>query len=140
MAIGCLEIMEFGSRSEERESAEGLKFNICALESSYYANTEVTDLPLRVRRYISPELAYSSLFWLKHLAASSLDSGTADDDQLYGVDVLVILAAIGSFLLSSRSLHWLESLSLMGKVPNARNILVDFLRLGDIAVSYVRKH
>lgn len=40
-----------------------LKFNICHLETSYYANGDVLDLSYRIDRDIPQHLQYSCLYW-----------------------------------------------------------------------------
>ncbi|KAJ7861893.1 hypothetical protein B0H13DRAFT_1726283 [Mycena leptocephala] len=57
LAMGCLHVLH-----------TQLHFNICALESSYYLNSEIEDLDRRIAHYISSELAYASKYWPKHLA------------------------------------------------------------------------
>jgi len=48
----------------------GLCFNICGLESSYLLNSDVPGLAERVKTKIPFHLAYSCLFWEKHLQAT----------------------------------------------------------------------
>jgi hypothetical protein len=45
----------------------GLKFNICQLETSYLANKDVVDLKTRIDKYIPPALLYACRFWDDHL-------------------------------------------------------------------------
>ncbi|KAF7340727.1 WD40 repeat-like protein [Mycena sanguinolenta] len=57
LAIGCLDVL-----------CAKLHFNICAVESSYYLNSEIKDLEQCIKQHISFEVAYASKFWAKHLA------------------------------------------------------------------------
>ncbi|CAG7851402.1 SubName: Full=Related to S. pombe trp-asp repeat containing protein {ECO:0000313/EMBL:CCA76532.1} [Serendipita indica DSM 11827] len=54
---------------------EGLKFNICQIESSFYLNRQITDLDARVAKFISRRLRYASLHWPFHVAALDSDWG-----------------------------------------------------------------
>ena len=48
-----------------------LRFNICELESSYFANSDVPDMESRISKHVPPSLLYSCVFWdghLKHVA------------------------------------------------------------------------
>jgi hypothetical protein len=56
MAHSCLGIL-----------LNGLKFNICQLETSYLANKDVVDLKTRIDKYIPPALLYACRFWDDHL-------------------------------------------------------------------------
>jgi len=51
-----------------------LCYNICRLEDSRLANTDINDLPSRVKANISDSLQYSPLYWSNHLCFTS-DSG-----------------------------------------------------------------
>jgi len=44
-----------------------LHFNICNLEDSWLVNTNIEDLPSRVKENVSDALQYSSLHWSNHL-------------------------------------------------------------------------
>ncbi|KIK13712.1 hypothetical protein PISMIDRAFT_118339 [Pisolithus microcarpus 441] len=87
-----------------------LQFNICGLESSYLSNTEVADLPDRIKKNISPHLSYSCQFWSQHLEKTAFDIGLAQ----------LVKALVGS----ERILFWLEAMSLMGRVGNAATALI----------------
>ena len=50
-----------------RTMINGLKFNMCRLPSSYYANANVSDLEARIEHAISSSLRYSSLHWASHM-------------------------------------------------------------------------
>ena len=49
------------------DPADGLKFNICELETSYLANDDVEDLNTRIDRHIPPSLLYACRFWGDHM-------------------------------------------------------------------------
>ncbi|KEP46115.1 vegetative incompatibility protein HET-E-1 [Rhizoctonia solani 123E] len=77
--------------------ASELRFNICALESSYLTDDQVQDLETRVGQCISPTLLYACRYWGSHLSlAPSLDNTR---------DMFVEF-------LSTRLLFWMEVLSL----------------------------
>ena len=76
---------------------DGLKFNICKLETSYLANDEVEDLNTRVDQHIPPALLYACRFWDNHLKHT--DSKT---DMLRKVETFF----------KEKFLFWLEALSL----------------------------
>lgn len=101
---------------------EQLQFNICHLPSSYLRNDEVVDLPDRFRRFISPELAYASQFWLDHLCA------------VPGPVPEALIAEI-ELLLHARLFFWLEVLSLLGSVDCATTGLAKILDWSHVAVS-----
>ncbi|PPQ90302.1 hypothetical protein CVT25_013271 [Psilocybe cyanescens] len=82
---------------------DGLKFNICQLQSSYLANDEIPDLYERVKKCIPPELSYSCRFWTEHLRCAQFNSALA--------------GAVRALFNHERLLFWLESLSLL-KVMN----------------------
>jgi NACHT domain len=82
-----------------------LEFNICKIESSYLSNAEIKDLEWRIGQQISGALQYSCLHWYRHLCS---------DWDPAGVD---ILTPLHTFLRADRPLHWMEVLSVMGKVP-----------------------
>ncbi|KIM28403.1 hypothetical protein M408DRAFT_140845 [Serendipita vermifera MAFF 305830] len=84
-----------------------LRFNICNLEMSYLANSEIQDLNERVKQRISDALQYSCLHWPSHICSCS---------QPVREDMHVLL---GTFIAGENPLYWLEALSLMGKVHMA---------------------
>ncbi|KAJ7622247.1 hypothetical protein FB45DRAFT_1061819 [Roridomyces roridus] len=97
LALGCLRVLN-----------SGLKFNICDLEDSHLLNTEVADLADRIGRQISPQLQYSSCFWLQHLEKAPV-SGTLLNEL--------------TNMLYHNFLYWLEVLSLLGQVSRASEAL-----------------
>jgi NACHT domain len=46
---------------------DNLEFNICKLESSYLANSDVPDLESRIAKHIPSALSYACVFWDDHL-------------------------------------------------------------------------
>jgi energy-coupling factor transporter ATP-binding protein EcfA2 len=87
-----------------------LRFNICALPTSYMRNVEIPapDLERRLDQHIPDHLRYSSRFWGDHLAATSYNSAVAQDAREFMFD---------------KFLFWLEVLSLLGMVSYAPRAL-----------------
>ena len=79
------------------DPCDGLKFNICKLETSYLANDDVEDLNTRVNQHISPALLYATRFW---------------DDHLHHTDFKMDLFRKMEALFKEKFLFWLETLSL----------------------------
>ena len=92
---------------------QGLRFNICLLETSYLFNDEVPDLPSRIRSAIPPHMSYSCRFWGQHLQVTSNANPEAK----------IIFADI-KFFLHNHSLYWLEVLSLIKEVSVAIPTLI----------------
>jgi AAA ATPase domain len=90
LAHSCLELM-----------LENLKFNICKLESSYLANTDVPDIESRIAKHIPPGLSYACMFWDKHLEHVAFEH-----------DLFTKLRS----LLTTKFLFWLEVLSMKNSV------------------------
>jgi len=82
-----------------------LCFNICKLEDSRLANTDIKDILLRIEQIISESLQYGSLYWSTHLLS------TPDEIQRG-----VILGRLKEFLEGPYPLYWIEVLSVMGMV------------------------
>jgi len=103
--IACLQTM-----------VKQLHFNICKLEDSRLANTDIKDLPLRIEQNISDPLQYSSLYWSIHLRS------TPDKIQHD-----VILGSLKEFFEGSYPLFWIEVLSVLGMVstgaPSLRGVI-----------------
>ncbi|KZV76882.1 WD40 repeat-like protein [Peniophora sp. CONT] len=85
---------------------DGLHFNICGLESSYDANTDVPDLQRRIEDNVPLSLSYAAQSWGHHLA--SQPSIWSDDIER---ELLV--------LLHEKFLFWLELLSVLDAVNTA---------------------
>ena len=86
---------------------DGVKFNICKLETSYLANDEVEDLKTRVDEHIPPALLYACRFWCDHLKHTNFTM-----DLFRKVETLF----------EEKFLFWLETLSLtrnVGVAPSA---------------------
>ncbi|CAG7852581.1 Ribosome assembly protein 4 {ECO:0000303/PubMed:16221974} AltName: Full=Notchless protein homolog 1 {ECO:0000250/UniProtKB:Q9VPR4}; AltName: Full=Ribosome biogenesis factor RSA4 {ECO:0000303/PubMed:19737519} [Serendipita indica DSM 11827] len=86
---------------------DGLKFNICQLESSFYLNREIPNLDTRVSRFISRRLRYASSHWLFHVAE-------ADDSWRS-----IVKKKIQQITQVPYVLYWMEVLSLTRGVPRA---------------------
>ncbi|KAF7967335.1 hypothetical protein HWV62_34697 [Athelia sp. TMB] len=81
-----------------------LTFNICKLQTSYMANTEVADLANRVAEYIGPVLTYASRFLGRHLEQTSYTQEISDSLRA---------------LVQEQLLHWLEVSSLLKQMGTA---------------------
>ena len=84
-----------------------LRFNICMLEDSRMANSEVKDLQSRIDQNISNALQYSSLYWSHHLCFTP-DNGNE-----------CVWASLKEFFEGLYPLFWAEVLSLTRMVPMA---------------------
>ena len=84
---------------------EQLRFNICKIEDSRLANSDVDDLPSRIKENVSDALQYSSLYWSNHLCF-----GANNGDQR-------VWESLRKFFEGPYGLFWIEVLSIMGKVP-----------------------
>jgi NACHT domain len=83
------------------DPVDGLKFNICKLETSYLANHDVEDLSGRVDQHISPALLYACRLW---------------DGHLKHTDLKIDLFRKVETLFKNKFLFWLEVLSLTGVI------------------------
>ncbi|KAG9086618.1 hypothetical protein FS749_003521 [Ceratobasidium sp. UAMH 11750] len=92
--------------------AGNLRFNLCGLESSDVFNCDVPNLDTRVRDTIHPHLSYSCLYWSNHVAEAEL--GTLD-------------GPLRTFLFGPKLMHWLEVLSLLGKLGAAPACLLELM-------------
>jgi hypothetical protein len=90
MAHSCLNLL-----------LDGLKFNICDLETSYFANKDITDLKSCIDKYISPALLYACHFWSHHLEHIDFETG--------------LFLKLQTFF-EKKLLFWLEALSLTNYV------------------------
>jgi len=99
-----------------RTMVKQLRFNICKLEDSRLANTDIRDLPSRIEQNISDPLQYSSLYWSIHLRS------TPDETQRSA-----ILGSLKEFFEGYYPLFWIEVLSFMGMVsvgaPSLRGVV-----------------
>ncbi|PVF91794.1 WD40 repeat-like protein [Serendipita vermifera] len=87
-----------------RVMIDGLKFNICELESSLEPNEKIDDLKNKVDQKIPDVLQYSCIHWSNHVC-HAIDS---EDPKLYG--------ALNDFVKNSQLLYWIEVLSLLDQV------------------------
>ena len=103
LGTSCLKVM-----------IEQLRFNICRLEDSRLANSDVKDLQTRIEQNISDSLQYSSLHWSNHLCF-------IPDDGNQGV-----WGSLKDFFEGLYPLFWIEVLSVMGMVhigaPSLRRV------------------
>ena len=96
LADSCLNIL--------LDPLDGLKFNICKLETSYLANDDVEDLTARIEEHIPPALLYACRFWDGHLKHTGFKA------DLFGkVETLF----------KEKFLYWLEALSLTRNISLA---------------------
>jgi hypothetical protein len=51
---------------------QDLRFNICKLETSFVADSDIPDLQERIKQSISPALFYACRFWGSHLQATQI--------------------------------------------------------------------
>jgi len=104
--IACLQTM-----------VKQLHFNICKLEDSRLANTDIKDLPSRIEQNISDPLQYSSLYWSTHLRSTP--------DEIH--HDRRILGSLKEFFEGLYPLFWIEVLSVMGMVsigaPSLRGVI-----------------
>jgi hypothetical protein len=96
LGIACLETMVIQ-----------LRFNICRFEDSRLANTDIKDLPSRVKQNVSDALQYSSLHWSNHLCFLPDDR---DQREL-------VVGTLRKFFEGLYPLFWVEVLSVMRTVP-----------------------
>ena len=97
---------------------DGLKFNICRLETSYLANDDVEDLITRVDQHIPPALLYSCRFWGDHLKHTDFK--------------MDLFRKVETFF-KEKLLFWLEALSLTrntGLATSAFAALIMWLETG----------
>ncbi|KAG9084254.1 hypothetical protein FRC06_004151, partial [Ceratobasidium sp. 370] len=94
-----------------------LKFNICGIETSYARNKDIPNLDRSVERVITNELRYSSEYWTSHLMQAKTEASISPGGEL-----------LGQLLDEPRILHWVETLSLLGKLNAALPCLRDLKR------------
>ncbi len=94
-----------------------LKFNICNLESSYLANSDVHDLKSRIAEHIPPALLYACRYWDDHLNHLEFETDLFDKlraffdkNFLFWLEVLSLTSNIRLVLPALSSLDvWLAS-------------------------------
>ena len=92
---------------------EGVEINICGLQTSYLLNSEVEDLPERIKKNIPGPLMYSCQYWAAHLR------DVPNVREGHGA----LLKEIHDFF-HDLFLFWLEVMSLVKQVPAANVALV----------------
>ncbi|CCA75380.1 related to vegetatible incompatibility protein HET-E-1 [Serendipita indica DSM 11827] len=90
-----------------KSPTNGLKFNICRLESSFHLNRQIPDIDARVSKFISKRLRYASSHWLFH-------ASEADENWRRRLK-----NEASSMIRIPYVLYWTEVLSLTGGVPRA---------------------
>jgi len=76
---------------------DGLRFNICGLETSYVHNSAVADLARKIEKNIPLHLLYSCRFWATHLHDSTFDTDLAKHvmDIVTGERILFWMEVLG---------------------------------------------
>jgi len=76
---------------------DGLRFNICGLETSYVRNSAVADLQIKIEKNIPLHLLYSCRFWATHLHDSTFDTDLAKHvmDIVTGERILFWMEVLG---------------------------------------------
>lgn len=97
LALACCRAMD-----------NGLRFNICNLESSYIANPDVPDIKARIEQNISGPLRYACWYWADHLQAGYCDSEVLDAFQRFS---------------QVNFLFWLEVMSLTTRMDAAASMI-----------------
>jgi AAA ATPase domain len=92
---------------------QDLKFNICKLESSYLANSDVPDLDAQITKYIQPALSYACRFWGDHFKHVAFRHD--------------LFTKLESFF-KTKFLFWLEVISLTSQVRLALQALSSLLK------------
>lgn len=100
---------------------EGLKFNICGLETSYVPNCDVPGLSARVQARIDQHLQYSCLHWSSHLAEAP--EGILDN-------------LLGRFLYGRQMMYWIEVLSLLSMLNVGISSLLRLMNWTSVSVSF----
>jgi hypothetical protein len=103
LTFSCLGVMK-----------DQLRFNICKLPSSYLPNSNVPDLNNLIKKYISPELAYSCQFWTVHVCDARLNEP--------------LVEAVGRLLNGVELLFWFEVLSLLAAIHTCARSLSSLMR------------
>ena len=114
LLIGCLGLMN-----------RALEKNMCGLPDAV-ANSDVSDLKERTKKYIDPALKYACMSWHKHLV-------DVDTIPTHAPTIAPILRQF----LEKKFLFWLEALSVLGAVRNAveaLQIAMDWLKVCQVSV------
>ena len=104
-----------------KKMVEQLRFNICRLEDSRLLNSDVHDLPLRIKENISDALQYSCLYWSNHLCFGATNGNPH------------IWESLRKFFEGPYALFWIEVLSIMGRVaigvPSLRSVILRLVKV-----------
>lgn len=106
MAIKCLTTMD-----------QGLKFNICHLESSHCRNEDIKDLPQRIKKYVPETLDYSCSYWIDHVGTVDVEERRLMNKILGGLKVL----------------YWVEVLSLNRELQKCIPKLQYLLKINQVS-------
>ncbi|KAF7371498.1 WD-REPEATS-REGION domain-containing protein [Mycena venus] len=106
---------EFASKVLQTLQTE-LKFNICDLPTSHLKNTEMPGFEQKLNTCIPRYLRYCCSFWADHLAAVSINAENS---------------GMAKRFLETKSLFWLEVLSLLGMASTASPALSKFIAWSD---------
>ncbi|KAG8944927.1 hypothetical protein FRC03_001871 [Tulasnella sp. 419] len=82
-----------------------LKRDLCDIRDPSKFNSEITDLPERLKEHLPQHVKYACLYWASHLGKAS----SADDD---------IRICLTEFC-ETKLLQWMEVMSLLGDLPSA---------------------
>jgi hypothetical protein len=96
---------------------DGLKFNICKLETSYLANMDVVDIKTRIDEYIPPALLYACRFWHDHLEQIGFETALFgklrrffEEKLLFWFEALSLTSHVGLASAACSALNvWLSS-------------------------------
>jgi hypothetical protein len=97
LALSCIRTMK-----------EELRFNICELDTSHVRNRDVSDLDIRIQKFIPQHLWYSCYYWMDHLTK------TRSNEEML---------AILKVFIYDLFLYWLEVLSVSEGIDLARGML-----------------
>jgi hypothetical protein len=86
---------------------ELLSRNICQIEDTYLLNSELPELPLRVKQRVPEPLQYACRYWVEHLLNISPNHASKG-----------AMVQLRGFLFK-RLLHWIELSSLLGQLDTA---------------------
>ena len=104
-----------------KKMVEQLCFNICKLEDSRLANSEIDDLPSRIKENISDALQYSCLYWSNHLCFGANNGNPR------------VWESLTKFFEGPYRLFWIEVLSVMGRVslgvPSLRRVISKIVKV-----------
>ncbi|EUC67566.1 vegetative incompatibility protein HET-E-1, partial [Rhizoctonia solani AG-3 Rhs1AP] len=119
--------------------ASELKFNVCALNNSYLADSQVDDLDARVLQCISPTLSYACRYWGSHLRVAPATDNTHDmllnflaEQLLFWMEVLSLSRCIGigaPMMQQAQTWLWQTDINhkeVQKKVSDARNFVTWF--------------